>query len=61
LSQKNRKWVGHLAVLAVYVIFGINPNCSKAVVPDYITPQAFTAARMLFGAAAFWILSAFFP
>lgn len=48
-------------MLAVYVIFGINPNCSKAVVPDYITPQAFTAARMLFGAAAFWILSPFFP
>jgi len=48
-------------VLAVYVIFGINPNCSKAIVPDYITPSTFTAARMLFGAAAFWLLSPLFP
>lgn len=60
-DSKNRKWVGHLAALAVYIIFGINPNCSKAVVPQYISPEVFTAARMLFGAAAFWLLSLFFP
>ena len=48
-------------MLAVYVIFGINPNCSKAVVPDYISPLTFTAARVMFGAAAFWLLSPFFP
>lgn len=61
LDTKNRKWVGHLAALAVYIIFGINPNCSKAVVPQYISPEVFTAARMLFGAAAFWLLSLCFP
>lgn len=61
MSTKNDKWIGHLAVLGVYVIFGINPNCSKAVVPQYISPEAFTAARMLFGAAAFWFLSQWFP
>lgn len=60
-DSKNRKWVGHLAALAVYIIFGINPNCSKAVVPQYISPEVFTAARMIFGAAAFWLLSLFFP
>ncbi len=47
--------------MAVYVIFGINPNCSEAVVPEYISPHAFTAARMLFGAAVFWLISLFFP
>ena len=47
--------------MAVYVIFGINPNCSEAVVPEYISPHAFTAARMLFGSAVFWLLSLFFP
>ena len=47
--------------MAVYVIFGINPNCSEAVVPEYISPHAFTAARMLFGAAVFWLISPFFP
>lgn len=58
-KSQNRKWVGHLAALAVYVIFGINPNCSKAVVPQYISPEVFTAVRMLFGTAAFWLLDLF--
>ena len=59
-NQQPRKWIGHLAALAVYIIFGINPNCSKAIVPEYIHPMAFTAVRMLFGAAGFWLLSLFF-
>ena len=54
------KWVGHLAALAVYIIFGINPNCSKAIIPEYIHPEVFTEVRMLFGAAGFWLLSLFF-
>ena len=57
-SEKN-KWGGHLAALAVYIIFGINPNCSKAIVPEYIHPEVFTALRMVFGAAAFWLISFF--
>lgn len=48
-------------MLAVYIIFGLNPNCTKAVTPLYMAPQVITAARMLFGAAAFWILAPFFP
>ena len=54
------KWVGHLAALAVYIIFGINPNCSKAIIPQYIHPEVFTEVRMLFGTAGFWLLSLFF-
>ena len=57
----NKKWIGHLAVLTVYIIFGINPNCSKAVVPDYITPEAYTALRLAVGAAGFWLISLFTP
>ncbi len=53
----NKKWLGHLAVLTVYVIFGINPNCSEAIIPEYISPEVFTAVRMLFGTAVFWLLS----
>jgi drug/metabolite transporter (DMT)-like permease len=52
--------VGHLAALTVYIIFGINPNCSKAIIPQYIHPEVFTAVRMLFGTAGFWLLSLFF-
>ncbi len=54
---ENKKWIGHLAVLTVYIIFGINPNCSKAIIPEYISPEVFTAVRMLFGTAVFWLLS----
>ena len=60
-NNHNKKWVGHLAVLTVYIIFGINPNCSKAVVPEYITPEAYTALRLVVGAAGFWIISLFTP
>lgn len=60
-NNHNKKWIGHLAVLTVYVIFGINPNCSKAVVPEYITPEAYTALRLVVGAAGFWIISLFTP
>ena len=60
-NNLEKNWAGHLAALAVYVIFGINPNCSKVVVPQYLTPEVFTAVRMLFGMAAFWLLSLFTP
>ncbi|MBR4219295.1 MAG: DMT family transporter [Bacteroidales bacterium] len=55
------KWGGHLAALTVYIIFGINPNCSKAVVPEYVSPEVFTALRMLFGTVVFWLLSLLTP
>lgn len=57
--KETRKWGGHLAALAVYIIFGINPNCSKAIVPEYIHPEVFTALRMLFGTVVFWLLGFF--
>ena len=57
----SQKWIGHLAVLTVYIIFGVNPNCSKAVVPEYITPEAYTALRLAVGAAGFWLISLFTP
>ena len=45
--------------MAVYIIFGINPNCSKAVVPEYIAPEVYTAVRMLFGCVGFWLFALF--
>ena len=61
MDSEKSQWRGHLAALAVYIIFGINPNCSKAVVPEYITPEAYTALRLVVGAAGFWIISLFTP
>ena len=43
--------------MAVYIIFGVNPNCSKVVVPQYMSPEVYTAVRMIFGTAVFWLLS----
>ena len=57
MNTTNKKWIGHLAALTVYIIFGINPNCSKVVVPEYMSPEVYTAVRMLFGTAAFWLLA----
>ncbi|MCQ2284109.1 MAG: DMT family transporter [Bacteroidales bacterium] len=57
MENNNKKWIGHLAALAVYIIFGINPNCSKVVVPQYMSPAVYTAVRMLFGTACFWLLA----
>ena len=59
MNPEKSQWGGHLAALAVYIIFGINPNCSKAVVPEYIAPEVYTAVRMLFGCLGFWGLSLF--
>ncbi len=59
MDSEKSQWRGHLAALAVYIIFGINPNCSKAVVPEYIAPEVYTAVRMLFGCAGFWLLALF--
>ena len=59
MNSEKRQWGGHLAALAVYIIFGINPNCSKAVVPEYIAPEVYTAVRMLFGCVGFWLLALF--
>ena len=61
MNSELSKWAGHLAVLTVYIIFGVNPNCSKAVVPEYITPEAYTALRLAVGAAGFWLISLFTP
>lgn len=59
MEPKSRKWVGHAAIIATNLIFGVNPNCAKALVPHYITPFTLTGLRMLFGAAVFWLLSLF--
>lgn len=59
MKNKETKLTGHLAVIATYIIFGINPNCSKAIVPEYVSPEVFTAIRMVFALVAYWVVSAF--
>lgn len=61
MSSISSKWIGHIAVLAVNIIFGFNSPTSKLIVPEWISPQLFTCIRLTFAALMFWIIGAFFP
>jgi len=53
------KLEGHLIICLVNVIFGLNMVVSKSILPDKISPEGLTLARVLFACAAFWITSFF--
>lgn len=57
---KNRK-TGHLIMVAVTLIFGINIPLSKYLLPDWVSPEALTLSRILFATVAFWTVSLFMP
>lgn len=53
---------GHLIMLLVMSIFGLNiPVAKYLYASGYISPFGMTACRMTFGAVAFWIVSLFMP
>jgi drug/metabolite transporter (DMT)-like permease len=55
------KKTGHLIMIAVTLIFGINIPLSKFLLPTCISPEAMTLSRILFGTLAFWTVSLFMP
>ncbi|MGL4331474.1 MAG: DMT family transporter [Bacteroidales bacterium] len=55
------KWIGHLAVLVTAILFGLNIPIAKSLMPEWFSPLAASALRMLFAAVAFWITSLFLP
>lgn len=59
LSQKQQ---GHLIMLVVMTIFGLNiPVIKDLYNTEMISPFALVTLRMSFGALAFWIISLFLP
>ena len=42
------KWLGHGAILATNLIFGLNTPIAKTIVPEWISPYALTFVRMVF-------------
>jgi drug/metabolite transporter (DMT)-like permease len=50
---------GHLAILTVNVIFGLNTIASKTLMPDFLSPKALTLVRM-FGAFLLFFAASFF-
>jgi len=57
---KDRR-AGHLIMLAVTLIFGMNIPLSKSLLPVWISPEGLTLSRILFATGAFWIASLFVP
>ncbi len=53
------KLQGHLIILLVNILFGLNLVITKAVFPNSISPEGLTLARALFACIAFWITSLF--
>jgi drug/metabolite transporter (DMT)-like permease len=59
-KSRVKTWA-HLSLLAANIIFGINYNAAKAVMPDQIKPFALVSVRSLVTAFLFWIASLFIP
>lgn len=57
--KSNKKYPGHLALLAANVFFGLNMVISKDLMNGVVSPTGLNALRFLAGALAFWILSLF--
>ena len=50
---------GSLALATSRVIGGLNVNCTKFLLPLWITPMGYVTLRLLFGTAFFWLLAIF--
>jgi drug/metabolite transporter (DMT)-like permease len=57
--MNKEKLKGHVAMFFTATIFGINIPFSKMLMPQWMSAEAMTYSRFLFGAIAFWITSLF--
>ena len=48
---------GSLALIASRITAGLNVNCTKFLLPLWITPIGYVTLRLLFGTAFFWLLA----
>lgn len=55
----NNSVKGSLALIASRITAGLNVNCTKFLLPLWITPMGFVTLRLLFGTAFFWLLAIF--
>ncbi len=51
----------HFGIALANIIFGLNVPISKALLDNYVDATTLSCLRMVFAAAAFWILSIFTP
>lgn len=57
--NSNKKYPGHLALLAANVFFGLNMVISKDLMNGVVSPSGLNALRFLAGALAFWLIGFF--
>lgn len=57
--MQNKKWEANLAMIVSRVFAGVNVNALKFLLPLWLVPAVGVAIRLVFGAAAFWIISFF--
>ena len=57
--NSNKKYPGHLALLAANVFFGLNMVVSKDLMNGVVSPFGLNALRFIAGASAFWVISLF--
>ena len=57
--MQNKKWEANLAMIVSRVFAGVNVNALKFLLPLWLVPAVGVAIRLVFGAAAFWIISLF--
>ena len=50
-------YLAHAAVAGANIIYGLNFNIAKSVMPLYLGPQALSVLRIVGASALFWILS----
>ena len=54
-----KTYLPHLALLSTNIIYGLNYNVAKWLMPEYLLPFSFIFSRVLFAGLLFWIFSAF--
>lgn len=61
MNLKKTLVFAHLALLAANIIYGLNYNIAKILMPDYISPLGLVALRAIVATSLFWIFSVFTP
>lgn len=54
-----KKYIAHLALFAVAVIYGLNYSIAKDVMPDFMLPRGFILMRAIGATTLFWLTATF--
>jgi drug/metabolite transporter (DMT)-like permease len=57
--MQQKKYIGHIAILAANIIFGLNTPVSRSLIPATLSPYTLTFFRMSGAMLLFWTVSLF--